>query len=51
MELVGFSAFWRDFRENRVAVAALLVVAAILLLAIAAPLFTPQILTTSESSI
>ncbi|MET0605361.1 MAG: ABC transporter permease [Beijerinckiaceae bacterium] len=42
MELVGFSAFWRDFRENRVAVAALLVVAAILLLAIAAPLFTPQ---------
>lgn len=42
MEAVGIRAFWRDFRESRVAVAALLVVALILLLAAAAPLFTPQ---------
>ncbi|MBN9061798.1 MAG: peptide ABC transporter permease [Rhizobiales bacterium 65-9] len=42
MEAVGLSAFWRDFRENPVAVAALAVVALILALAVAAPLFTPQ---------
>lgn len=42
MEAVGLAGFWRDFRESRVAVAALIVVTLILLLAAAAPLFTPQ---------
>ncbi|WP_342359449.1 ABC transporter permease [Terrarubrum flagellatum] len=42
MELVGLRAFWRDFRESRIATAALIVVALILLLAILAPYFTPQ---------
>lgn len=34
--------FWREFARNRVAVAALVVVAAIILLAVFAPLVTPQ---------
>ena len=42
MDGVGLHAFWRDFRESRVAVAALVVVLLILLMAVAAPLFTPQ---------
>jgi len=36
------AAFWADFRLNRVAVGAAAVVAVILLLALAAPLITPQ---------
>ena len=34
--------FWRDFRESRVAVAALVVICTILLLALMAPLIAPQ---------
>jgi peptide/nickel transport system permease protein len=34
--------FWRDFRDNRVALVALLVVGTIVALALAAPLITPQ---------
>jgi peptide/nickel transport system permease protein len=37
-----FSRFWADFKESRVALVALWVVAAISLLAIAAPLISPQ---------
>ena len=36
------AAFWSDFRESRIAVAALMVVAAIVLVALLAPWITPQ---------
>jgi peptide/nickel transport system permease protein len=38
----GLAAFWRDFRESPVAVAALVIVAAIIGLAMLAPLVAPQ---------
>ncbi|MGR3453421.1 MAG: ABC transporter permease, partial [Pseudooceanicola sp.] len=38
----SLAAFWRDFRRNRIAVAALGVVLAVLVLAVAAPLFAFQ---------
>jgi peptide/nickel transport system permease protein len=34
--------FWAEFRENRIAVAALIVVAAVVLIAVSAPLIAPQ---------
>lgn len=37
-----YQVFWAEFRENRIALVALLVIAAILLLAIFAPLVAPQ---------
>lgn len=37
-----FFQLWREFRENRIAVGALVVVAVIMVLALFAPLFTPQ---------
>lgn len=37
-----FFQLWREFRENRIAVGALAVVALIMVLALFAPLFTPQ---------
>ena len=39
---LSVNAFWSEFRENRVAVAALVVVAATVLAAVLAPLITPQ---------
>ncbi len=36
------AAFWSDFRESRIAVAALVVVVAIMLVALLAPWITPQ---------
>lgn len=38
----ALGAFWREFRENRIAVVALAVLAAIAVLTLAAPLVTPQ---------
>jgi peptide/nickel transport system permease protein len=42
MDKVGLAAFWRDYRQNRVALAALAVVLVVVVLAVAAPLFAFQ---------
>jgi peptide/nickel transport system permease protein len=42
MDKVGLAAFWRDYRQNRVALAALAVVLVVVVLAVAAPLFSFQ---------
>jgi len=41
-EISPFARFWEEFRANRIAVAALAVVVAIVLLAVLAPLYAPQ---------
>lgn len=41
-EISPFARFWAEFRANRIAVAALAVVVAIVLLAVLAPLYAPQ---------
>ena len=40
--LPALAAFWREFRENRIAVAALAVLATIAAVTLAAPLVAPQ---------